>query len=121
MAVDPLASILLDCVRLGDRARVDDRPYLELLGFSGRIASAAEVWWHLLERVREAGLLTQPGRGDVLEKLLERGPLAREMLRALGLEAGPVPVGAAPVPREAVKELYSRLAGCLGEGSLFSA
>jgi carboxylate-amine ligase len=119
MAVPELASVFLDCIREGERAVVGDGAYLRALGIGTGRASAGEIWWHLLEETADAGLFTQDGQEDRLKTLLQRGPLARQILLALGL---PRVRGQDPPPppsREGLMEVYRRLAQCLRSGEIF--
>lgn len=119
MAVPVLASVFLDCVNEGERALIEDPAYLQALGMGTGRASAEAVWWHLLEETAKAGLLPQDGQEERLRTLLGRGPLARQILRALGLPEGQRH-GPAP-SRESLQEVYRRLAGCLRDGEIFLA
>jgi len=121
VGAEPLARVLLDCVRQGEEAVLRDGDLLNALGFPGSDARAREVWWHLLERVTASGRLPQPGQEGLLQRLLRRGTLATEMLRALGApevrfgDPGPV------LPRDQIEELFRELAQCLRNGEIFLA
>jgi hypothetical protein len=108
-AVARLAPIFRDAVRDGERALLRDHEYLEAFGLPGdRNRTAGEVWRHL------AGELVF-GRDEErawrrpLEIILERGPLARRILEALGANPG----------RERLAGVYRRLCACLETGTLF--
>ena len=114
-----LAGVLLACVRDGEKAVVNSPSYLRALGMNGKGAAAGEVWWHLLEAVEGADLLNDGETGPNLRTLLTRGPLAREILKALDVAVGRSGETATPPSRESVRELYRELARCLGEGRIF--
>ena len=81
-----LAGVLDRTTRDGERAEVAEESYLERLGLPGRRMSAGEAWAALL-----AGLLADPGAAEwhgALRVILERGPLARRLLEALGPHPG---------------------------------
>ncbi len=103
----PLAALLGDVIRNGERARVSDPALLAVLGFPGGASdtpTAGDVWAHLIETTL----------GDAPEHLLNRarldvilreGPLARRILAA--------------VSATDVRTAYGRLAGSLSEGRAF--
>lgn len=112
-AIDPLEEIFLSTVREAERARIDDRRYLEMFGFpeaeSG--ATAGELWRHLADSL----LISENGDGghlfDALETILEEGPLARRIVKAAG----------ARPDRARLQAVYGRLCDCLAEGRMFRA
>jgi glutamate---cysteine ligase / carboxylate-amine ligase len=119
LGVPELSAVFLACIREGERSVVEDGALLDALGLRARRVSAGELWWHLLEAVEGAGFLPQAGQGDLLRALLRRGPLAREILRALDLPENGSPDRGPPPSREAMEEVYRALAGCLGRGEIF--
>ncbi len=121
MAVPELASVFLGSIREGERTVVRDGAYLKALGLGSKGASAGEIWWHLLEEIARAGFLAQEGQESRLRALLRRGPLARQMLRALGLQEVPDQNPSVSPSRERLVELYRTLAGCLRDGEIFVA
>src|SRR5687767_3264076 len=95
-----LVPILLACIRDAERARIDSPVY-------GRRGEAREVWHFLAQRMREARhrTLWQP----FMERVLDKGPLARRMLHAVG-----------PAPsRNDLARLYAKLCECLDRGQRF--
>ena len=79
------------------------RGNLHLLGFPETRCSAGELWSCLLERVFLAD-------NEVLRTILQHGPLARRLLRAVGEEDSPA----------RLHEVYRQLCDCLDEASLFT-
>jgi gamma-glutamyl:cysteine ligase YbdK (ATP-grasp superfamily) len=116
LGVSDLAPVFLHSLKEGERFVVDHPRYLEALGFPGRRASVQDLWWHLLETVAGHDLLLGEASQSTLEGLLKRGPLAREILRALDLSQSG---SATPPSREALREVYGALALCLREGVTF--
>ncbi|MGQ0612242.1 MAG: carboxylate-amine ligase [Planctomycetaceae bacterium] len=98
--VAPLAALLQATTEEADEAHIDDRAYLRLFGLHAP-CSAGEVW----RRLQRALLPAAPAP---LLHILEKGPLARRILRATN----------AGRPQA---EVYRRLCDCLQEGRLFEA
>lgn len=107
---DDLAAIFRRAVTDGDTATLDDPAYLKLFGLDAERASAAELWRHLVAQARQRGEIAEE-HGAALDVILEEGPLARRILRALGPEPS----------RDAILKTYRRLADCLEQGELFRA
>lgn len=118
--LDSLARILVACVRDGEDAVVGDPRFLKGLGFPGKKAGAGEIWLHLLEAAAGAGELHQNGQEELLRRILQRGTLSKEILRALGI-SGEIPPGGQPLPRGQVGEVFRGLARCLEKGEIFVA
>ena len=101
-----LAKWLLAAMSEGERARIEDRAYLELFGFAGQRATMGELWHHLACALRY-NLIAKPELP--LAVILEKGTLARRIIRA---------TGSAP-DRIKLAETYSRLSDCLSRGEMF--
>jgi hypothetical protein len=110
-AVERLEAILLEGVRHGGRAVVDDPQYLAALGLDAGRLTGSELWQRLLQRLLGEGLL-----GDLeqwrmpLDLMTRQGTLAERIVRA----AGPEPA------RERILEIYEQLCDCLAQDRLFS-
>lgn len=108
--VEPLAVILDTTIRDAERAIIDDPNYLAMFGFKAPRATAGDLWRHLIltlaaEQPEELRTFLPQ-----LEVILERGPLARRILQALG-------------PRPTLEKLagvYRTLCDCLAEGRMFT-
>jgi hypothetical protein len=117
---ETLARLLLQAMRTAERAVVDDRALLAAFGFDpvghrpGEGVTLAELWRHLIDRGLAAGTL-DASWADPLAVILDHGPLARRMVRALD-NPDAIP---GPVAPEAIAELYGRLADCLARGEMF--
>jgi carboxylate-amine ligase len=111
-----LAGVLEQSIYLGERAHIDSLEYREVLGLGGgKAPSLKEAWRHLIEM----GVLRDPGAGELaaaLDVILEQGPLARRIRRAV--QAG-APHG--DVTRDRLKSVYGRLADCVATGEMFEA
>jgi gamma-glutamyl:cysteine ligase YbdK (ATP-grasp superfamily) len=108
VATDRLATILAACIRDADLAVIDDAGYLRLLGLSDRQYRAGELWRHLLTRT---GLNRSTFWAETLRVMLDQGPLARRLLRALGNDPS----------SDRLRQVYRELCGCLETGRLFGA
>lgn len=110
IATERLHAILLATIRDAEQAVIADADYLRLLSFKARPAcTAKELWQHLL---REVGSQGQYELGELIAPLhliLDRGPLARRILHALGEE----------VPGRCLAEVYGQLCDCLATGRMF--
>ncbi len=105
-STDRLAKILHDCIRDADQALIDDAGYLRLLGLSDRHYRAGELWRHLVIRT---GLNRSTFSVEPLRVMLEHGPLARRILRALGNDRSSAHL----------QHVYRALCDCLETGRLF--
>jgi len=104
-----LADIFVACVHEADRARIRDPEYLHVFGMNRRDCEAGQLWRVIAERPRRQNSARASAWRPMLEYVLDRGPLARRLLRAVG-----------PRPsRGALHELYAALADALQEGRPF--
>lgn len=101
LGTEALAAILAACTRDGDEALIDDGAYLALFGLARAPATAGALWRHLAQALLPAA--------PPLDILLQQGPLARRMLRALG----------SGFDRGRLEALARALCDCLEAGRLF--
>jgi carboxylate-amine ligase len=104
-----LAAILQDCSRDAEEAVIGHAEYLRQLGFPERRASAREVWSYLIDEMLRDDPVHAGLWGAPLQTMLEQGPLARRILRAVGNEPSPARLAA----------VYGELCRCLQEGRMF--
>jgi glutamate---cysteine ligase / carboxylate-amine ligase len=105
---EALSDMLLKTIREGEQARIPDASYQKALGLRPEAsATAGGIWSRLLDRM--SGGLLQPEWHRPLRTILERGPLSRRILLALGNDFS----------RASLESAYRRLADCLAEGRLF--
>lgn len=110
-AVEPLAYMLELCNRDAEAAVIEDRAFLEALGYTrGSSCRADRLWAHIIDRL-SARQGFPAGIERVLETILSEGSLARRIVNMLP----------APINRQAQRTLYERLATCLATGTVFSA
>jgi hypothetical protein len=108
--VEPLASVFLESLRNAEKTVVWNDDYLKLFGIPKEECTLQEVWRTLLDRAAAAGRL-HPEHLKTLQIIVEEGPLARRISRALRDKIEPEP--------EAVDEVYEFLCQCLDQGELF--
>jgi glutamate---cysteine ligase / carboxylate-amine ligase len=102
MPTERLARILEATIRDGERARIEDREFLGLYGWTRGSIEARDLW----DRIIDDGLQDGPDRlhwERALEHILARGCLARRILE----HAGPQP------SRAAIANTCRALADCL--------
>lgn len=106
LGTDALANILQACIRDAEAATIDDAVYLRLLGFPGGSCQAGELWRHLVETAApdHDGPWHAP-----LRVILEQGPLARRILRAIGTDTS----------KAHLQTIYRALCDCLEAGRMF--
>ena len=111
LPTEELAAVLWSTAKDGEQAVVAHAGLRGALGLPAEPGTAHECWRILADRVLPdiAGL--DPLLEPALHALLEHGPLARRMLRA---------VGTAP-DRESMLRLQAQLADCLAQGTVFGA
>ncbi|MBX3413188.1 MAG: glutamate--cysteine ligase [Pirellulales bacterium] len=83
---EPLAEILQATTIAADQAVIENEEYLQLFSYPGKRATARELWAHLIESLPElSGSNARPETRKALEVIQKEGPLARRILRALGV------------------------------------
>jgi hypothetical protein len=91
---------------------------LRVLGVDATSCTAGEVWRHLRASLDATLDLAGESR-QALDVILEHGPLARRILRALGADTGlPAPVEAR-LDHASLRTVYARLSDCLASGAIF--
>ena len=104
LSTETLAAQLWACARDGEHARVTDDTLLACFGVTQPL-EAGELWRMILaERPR----LTAT-QSATIDAILERGPLARRLLEALGRET----------TSQRLRDVWLELADCLDAGRLF--
>jgi glutamate---cysteine ligase / carboxylate-amine ligase len=105
--MDMLVNQLQNCMARGEEAGIDDPAYLALFGVRGGTWTAGSLWRRLEDELFEGE--RRAAFGGALGTLLERGPLARRILRALKGDFS----------RDSLRNVYSKLSDCLLEDRLF--
>ncbi|HEY3964517.1 MAG TPA: glutamate-cysteine ligase family protein [Planctomycetaceae bacterium] len=105
VGVEPLAEILLPTICHAEQALIRKREYLTLFGYAGDSCTTGELWRHLLNSLPEVTNSSSPWH-EPLRVLLDEGPLARRITRALETED--------------LRSVYGDLCRCLATGEMFS-
>ena len=111
LPTEELAAVLWSTSKDGEQAVVAHAGLRAVLGLPAEPSTAHECWRILADRALPdiAGL--DPLLEPALHALLEHGPLARRMLRAVGTEPD----------RESMLRLQAQLADCLAQGTVFGS
>lgn len=109
LGLPALEALFLATLRDAEQAVIEDRAFLQIFQFPERRCTARELWYHILETTalgapEERKLWQAP-----LETILEQGPLARRILKAVGKD----------LRRSYLAETYRELCDCLSENRLF--
>ncbi len=109
LPVDPLADLLVEIIRKGERTLVDAPDVLAAFGLSNSPLTVKELWQMILERVESVFDETHfsPAARAIIRKLLAQGPLARRIVNRLEGDSGRLP------------EIYDELCDCLHTGQMF--
>ncbi|MDV6345622.1 glutamate-cysteine ligase family protein [Nitrosomonas sp. Is37] len=107
ISTDSLVKILHDCIRDAEQTRITDQEYLGLMDFPAQYCEARELWQHLIASAMSEQKI-QPWQ-DALTIILEQGPLARRILRAVDQDFS----------QARLKTVYRELCDCLHEGRQF--
>jgi gamma-glutamyl:cysteine ligase YbdK (ATP-grasp superfamily) len=107
-----MAEIFAGTIRDGEKTVLDNRDYLALFGREGtRGMTAAELWRELATDCMPELAAAGHGIQQSVETMLAQGPLARRIIRTLGVKPD----------RERFREVYQELGKCLAQGRLFLA
>ena len=109
----PLLEVLRSTLRDGERSRIEYEPLLRAFGATGPI-EASDLLKRLATEVGDANDPAWRELGPTLERMLEAGPLARRLLRALDSED----FGRVRRDDGRLLEVWRRLADCLSAGRL---
>ncbi|MEN8752217.1 MAG: glutamate-cysteine ligase family protein [Desulfobacterales bacterium] len=105
----PLADLFLAVIIDADVTIIDNKAFLETFGLSGRgPQTARQIWQHLFESCLTDGDIDSETVKPV-ETILEKGCLARRILKALGKDAR----------REKLHRVYADLCNCLADGRMY--
>ncbi len=104
-----LVALLQDCIRDSEEAFIADADYLRAFGVSDRAVRAGELWAYLADECGATANALNGGYRAPIDTILEQGPLARRIVRALDGASG----------REQLAPIYRRLCDCLTQDELF--
>lgn len=106
---DALTRILATCIRNAEQSWIDEPQYLSILGYPGKSCTAHALWQHLGEVLKSSNAPHLGLWQTHLQLILEQGPLARRIVRALERDFS----------HTALERLYTRLVKTLAEGRPF--
>ncbi len=104
---EDLAYILLDCIRVGEKASIHDASYLQLFGLSGNELTAKDLWAYL---VKELMVIENAQWKETLEFIIDSGTLSTRIMAALKTDFAP----------QSLHNVYNRLCECLAENKMFT-
>jgi gamma-glutamyl:cysteine ligase YbdK (ATP-grasp superfamily) len=115
---DALNTILLATTNVADAAVIRDRDYLDAFGIHAREATARELWQQLVETVVARDADFTGAWSNAMTVMLEEGPLARRIVRAV---AGEKPDVSARLrlDRDRLHKVYKKLCECLDDNRMF--
>jgi hypothetical protein len=105
----PLADLFLAVIKDADATTIDNQAFLKTFGLAGRgPQTARHIWQHLFEScLTDGGIDSETAKP--VETILEKGCLARRILKALGKDAR----------REKLHRVYADLCDCLADGRMY--
>ncbi|MGZ5281751.1 MAG: carboxylate-amine ligase [Bacteroidia bacterium] len=104
---EDLAYILLDCIRVGEKASIHDIDYLQLFGLSGNELTAKDLWAYL---VKELMTGEHERWKKTLEFIIDSGTLSTRIMVALDSD----------LSAKNLHAVYNQLCECLDENKMFS-
>jgi hypothetical protein len=108
--VESLDLILKATTRDAEQTLIHDLDYLRQFGLSRTEPCTAEALWrHLIDRLQTEYPAESAPFADAWKVLLDRGPLARRILKAWDVLRS----------HERLEQIYRQLAACLAEGRLY--
>ena len=109
IATGTLADFFLAVIKDADATIIDNQEFLETFGLSGRgPQTARQIWRHLFESCLIDGDVDFETAKPV-ETILEKGCLARRILKAVGKDERP----------EKLRQVYADLCNCLADGRMY--
>jgi carboxylate-amine ligase len=108
--VAPLTALLDMTIRFGEATVIRNSRYLKAFGYPETIATASDLWRHLIGESFTAGVTTDRKLRKVIQFILDKGTLSSRILKSLGKN---------PSHRR-MEEVYRRLCDCLAGGRLFA-
>jgi carboxylate-amine ligase len=109
METDALVEIMHGCIRSAEEAVITNAEYLRLLGFPNGRCEAGELWRHLIGSIQWNQSEQREHARLPLQVMLDHGPLARRIQRAVGPECS----------KKRLVEVYKKLCDCLEAGTMF--
>jgi carboxylate-amine ligase len=104
---DGLAEIFLDCVKLGEKAVINDHKYIEIWGVAENSITAEQLW-KVLQQKTEGHI--HPDFDIVFKQIVESGTLSNRIIKYLENDYS----------LEKIIEAYGQMVVCLQENKLFN-
>jgi gamma-glutamyl:cysteine ligase YbdK (ATP-grasp superfamily) len=111
MDTERLAEVFLNCIRDGEQALIDDADYLTRLGCLECRCAAADLWRFLIAAHLQACDDYPAYWENPLATILDKGPLARRILKRAGPDSS----------RSQLEAVYRELCDCLQTGRMFES
>ncbi len=109
LKTDALAHLLDQVAGKGQDAVVDEAEYLSIFGLPPGRMAAGELWKHIVERLARAGNVAVSTGCTEIATILQEGPLAYRITRAIGADAS----------HENIRAVYRKLCDCLDQNRMF--
>lgn len=109
LETEVLAQILLETIKTGEQTIIDNRDFLDILGFPERRCDGRDLWHYLYESVRDDYTTEAEDLCDTARRIIETGPLARRIHAGLDKRCN----------RARLRDTYHLLAECLATDTLF--
>ena len=106
---DVLASLLERTSEKAQSVVIDDKGYLNVFGFTGNSATAADLWRHIADRLVRAGNVGVATARREIDVVLNEGTLSQRILKSLGKDQS----------KENITAVYQRLCDCLAQNKMF--
>ena len=104
---EDLAYILLDCIRVGEKASIHDDDYLELFGLTGNELTAKDLWAYLIKELMHG---KNEQWQETLQFIIDSGTLSTRIVAALKND----------LSADNLHAIYERLCDCLAENKMFT-
>jgi glutamate---cysteine ligase / carboxylate-amine ligase len=106
---EDLYTILMDVVKYGEKAEINNRKYLSLFGLNKESISAGELCRSVFEQLKNEYDFSIESQSN-LDLIFEEGPLARRILNSIPNSFN----------KSNLYNTYSRLSDCLRDGTQFT-
>lgn len=106
---DTLVQLFDQVVEKGPRVIIENADYLKIFGFEKSTASVKELWLHIITKMINAGNTSLEKWKKEIDLILEEGPLAQRMVRAIGDDTS----------IENISIVYKHLCECLEQNKMF--
>jgi carboxylate-amine ligase len=106
---ETLAHLLEKTTEHAQDVVIDNADYLSAFGYTGKSATAGELWKHIMDRIVRSGNGSMEKWKREIDVILKEGTLSQRILRALGSDHS----------RENIVRVYKQLSGCLAQNKMF--